>query len=333
MKKFSYNQNKLDLLSNDISFKTSEVHIQNDYYGQASIIKSILLKPSKSLYAVFEHGVGVIDDIWHVDKFSEFKVSYLSSEFRKQVYKEKTKKYCFNVGNIIDYIKLPSESNYKKNGSIYFLSHSTHNISNNLNLNKIIEELNLLPIEYRPKYICIYWRDIQLGYHKLFIENGFQVVTAGHMYDKLFFYRLKEILLNFEIIIVSELGSQVFYAHLCGLKIIVPKNLTFKSIDKNVILGEFYEDYNENILLLQDVLKSNDINDLFIEIFNNESNERKINFLNRYSSRLNNKIFLFHLIHFFSWLVYKIKPNGIGNHLFDYLYIRLDKLIKRNITH
>ena len=190
-----------------------------------------------------------------------------------------------------------------------------------------------MPELIRPKYVCIYWRDIQLGYHKYFLENGFEVVTAGHMYDKLFFYRLKEILLNFETVIVSELGSHVFYAHQCGLNIISPEKLTYKHINKESILSSFYDNDEEKKSINNIKNKFEEINEYFIELFkeNLTLNDQKKDFLNTYSNRLNNRRFIFLIIHFFSWMVYKIKPKGWYLHLFDFLYLKLDKFIKRNI--
>ena len=110
MKYFTFDQQNLDLLSEDVSLETNEIHIQNDYYGQASILKSNFLKLFKTLYAVSEHGVSFDDEIWHIDKNADLKTSVVFSEFRKKIYKENTSKYCFNIGNIIDYVELPIES-------------------------------------------------------------------------------------------------------------------------------------------------------------------------------------------------------------------------------
>ena len=332
MKRFSYNQEDLELMSMDVELVTSDIHIWNDFYGQSSLIKKMLYFKSKTLYATLEHGVGFDDIIWYIDKNSILKSSIIFSNFRKNIYKSQTNKYLFNIGSIINYVELPNE--YKQKDSIYFLTHSTHEIDVNVNLKRIIDELNILPLDIRPNYICIYWKDIQRGKHKIFLENGFKVISAGHIYDKLFLFRLKEIFLNFKILLTSELGSHVFHAHNCGLDIIVPYNLTSCHFSEKYSLSNFFDDTNEKKEFEDSIQSISIVNNFFIEIFNKNdffSKELQLYFLKYFCSTKKLSRYHLSLIHLFTWAFYKMKPKGFSLHLFDFLYVRLDRRLSKKI--
>lgn len=161
MAKFTFNQEDLDLMSKDIELNSNEIHMWNDFYGDAFILKKSLLFPSKFFYSIIEHGIGFDQNIWHVDQFSKLRSAIVFSNFRQIAYQQKTNKYVFNIGSILNYVKL--KDIYKKNGSIYFLTHSTHELDVNINLQRIIDELQNLSSDIKPKYICIYWKDILRG--------------------------------------------------------------------------------------------------------------------------------------------------------------------------
>jgi hypothetical protein len=329
MKQFSYNQENLELMSLDLDLVTTDIHIWNDFYGQSNVIKNKIFFKPKTLYSTLEHGVGFDDIIWHIDKNSVFKSSLIFSEFRKNVYKRQTKNYIFNIGSIINYIELNKVYNQKD--SIYFLTHSTHEIDVNVNLKQIIDELKKLPLDIRPEFVCIYWKDIQRGKHIIFLENGFKVISAGHMYDNLFLYRLKEIFMNFKVLITNELGSHVFHANTCGLDIIVPHNLTACYFNDKYALSNHFDNKNEEIEFQNSIKSTSIVNDFFIEIFNEQdffNKELQKILLNNFcsSKRLSN--FDLSLIQIFTWLVHIIKPSkGWIKHVFDFLYVRLDKRI------
>ena len=76
--------------------------------------------------------------------------------------------------------------------------------------------------------ICMYWKDIQLKRHQIYIDNGFEVISAGHIYDKMFYYRLYDILIRFNYSLGSSFGSFVFHSAICGTKVYFPESLRIK---------------------------------------------------------------------------------------------------------
>jgi hypothetical protein len=326
MKKFTLKQPNLTELSKEMFLETDEIHQWNDFYGHATVLKKHILFKIKSLYFTLEHGVSIDEIIWHIDKNSTLRFSVTYSNIRKKIYENQLKKYVFNIGSIMNYVDLKEK--YTKNGSIYFLTHSTHEVDVNLNSQLIINELKNLPNNLIPKYVCLYWKDIQRNKHEIFLKNGFKVVTAGHMYDNLFLYRLKEILLNFEILLTSELGSHVFHAYACGLKIIVPNNLTNFFLDEKYKLSEFYSNYDEKNEIDLSIDSFNQMNEVFISIFSNNNlvyEDLQTIFLNYFCTTKKKSRLSLTIIHVLGLLTYKFHRRRFFNHFFDFFFIRINK--------
>lgn len=319
-------------MSLDISLNTSEIHVWNDFYGGGKVLRNYNYLKPKSNFFVVEHGINYDRAIWNIDKNSIFKTTVMYSDFRKDVYKEKTKRYVFNIGSLLNYIELKED--YEQKGSIYFLTHSTHEIDINLDLKKTVNVLNSLPCEIKPEYICVYWKDIQRNKHQIFIENGYKVVSAGHIYDDKFLYRLKEILLNFNLLITNEIGSHVFHAYNCGLKIYVPHELVLNFNSNKHVFSDFYLDLSERKYVTESINDDTIINNYFTSIFSKSdyfSEYLQSFFLSFFSPRFKISRFKLTLIHIFSYLIYKLKPKaGIKAHFFDFIYVRLDKFVKKN---
>jgi hypothetical protein len=60
--------------------------------------------------------------------------------------------------------------------------------------------------------VCVYWRDHELGHHKAFAVEGFKIVSAGHIYDRAFLFRLHHLLSMHKYACGTELGSHLFYS-------------------------------------------------------------------------------------------------------------------------
>jgi hypothetical protein len=89
----------------------------------------------------------------------------------------------------------------------------------------IIDELKKMPDKFHPISICMYWKDIQTGNHISYLDNGFEVISAGHIFDKMFYFRLYDILKRFKYSLGSSFGSFVFHSARSGCKVFFPDNL------------------------------------------------------------------------------------------------------------
>jgi hypothetical protein len=62
----------------------------------------------------------------------------------------------------------------------------------------------------------MFWRDIQLGRHTVFLRKGLRVLSAGHMFDELFFDRLLHIFQHSKTVHSPSEGSHLYYAASAG---------------------------------------------------------------------------------------------------------------------
>jgi len=294
MHNYLYQQTDLELMSKELELKTKEIfHRVNDFYGQASILRKYTKYPF-SLKVVWEHSIPFHDIIWTLDDNSPLPTRFVSSKHRLKVYlksnkKKRIKKIIYNIGSIMNYVKYLYEKQNKyidepnKKGSVYFPTHSTHHIKTEQDNNLIITKLNELPESYKPITICMYWKDIQYKYHKIYIDNGFQVISAGHIYDKNFYFRLYDILIRHKFALGSTFGTFVLHAAFCGCKVVLPLNL--KVEEKCSISTEGFSDPD-----LKNRLKIyNEFNEKIINLFNTNDidyNNEELAFLNEYSSNI-----------------------------------------------
>jgi hypothetical protein len=272
---FNYNQDNLQLLSSELELETDETHTVNDFYGQAKVIRKYA-NYKRPIKVVYEHSLPFHNIIWEVDKKFISPVAFVSSQHRFEVYKkEKSKKFVINVGSILNYVisitdpsfaKNGFKSTNERNGSIYFPSHSTHHIKSLNNADKIIAGLLNLPEIYKPVYVCMYWKDIQYGNHIEYLKNGIKVVSAGHIYDNLFYFRLYDILKNFKYALGSSFGSYIFHASRSGCLVVFPKELQ----NVNEVYKISTENFNDKDFISR-IENAKKIDELVINLFGERS--------------------------------------------------------------
>jgi hypothetical protein len=114
-------------------------------------------------------------------------------------------------------------------GTIVFPVHSTDEIKKSISRrDDFITMLQNLPEEMQPVRVCMYWRDIQLGSHKPYLEASIPVVTAGHMFDENFADRLLRIMRSAVYLVTNELGSHIFYGAAAGLKVTIVEGFSYE---------------------------------------------------------------------------------------------------------
>lgn len=93
-----------------------------------------------------------------------------------------------------------------------FPMHSQINVDTNYDPNKF---LNIL-INERKRFdtvrVCMYWKDILRGNHKVFIDAGFECVCNGHIYDPNFLRRQKALFKLADATISNGVGSHIGYS-------------------------------------------------------------------------------------------------------------------------
>lgn len=126
--------------------------------------------------------------------------------------KKKTNKKIFITG--APYLLWKYKKNYKKEvtkKSLFFPSHSTDKISQNigpLQIHKIIEKLDS---SLKPFDICLHWLDY-LKDKNIYESYGYKVYTAGKIFSDNFLPNFFNILKNYEFTFSNKLGTYILYS-------------------------------------------------------------------------------------------------------------------------
>jgi len=188
-------QSDLYKLCRDRSLETKELFKPNSFYGIDYIIKKYsAIPPNKALKIIFPHGVSLSNNfVWKEEKNAIISCVYSYSPHRYKIYKNETNKVVLPAASPFVYLAelLNQQPNPEPEGTIFFPAHSTHHVTIS---------------------VCIYWRDFNLGRHKIFKEKGFRIVSAGHMFDPWFLLRLYHLCSTHKYSASNELGSHLFYS-------------------------------------------------------------------------------------------------------------------------
>jgi len=138
------------------------------------------------------------------------------------------------------------EINYDALGTIAFPSHSTGATENMMDWNSYIKQLKDLPEKFHPISICLHMHDVNRGLHKIFIQNGFDVYTAGHVDDDKFAERFYNILKKFKYSTSNLIGSYTFYCVEMDIPFFLYGNPPqyYNKWDPNIEIGK-YESYKK----------------------------------------------------------------------------------------
>jgi len=228
-------QNCLERLCQDRTLETAEIFKPNAYYGMDFIIKKYSnIAFNTPLKVILPHGINTTNKIWSVERKALLPIIYNYSPFRYPLYNKYTNKIILHSAAPYVYLSemLKADIKPKRTGTIFFPAHSSHHVTASMDYKKLADNLELLEEKYKPITICIYWRDYNLNTHKVFEQRGFKIVSAGHMFDPLFLFRLHQLCSLHKYAACNKIGgSSLFYAVKAGCSyfIIHDKNLDYKT--------------------------------------------------------------------------------------------------------
>lgn len=224
-------QDRLRELCADRPLESAEVYTDNPLYGQAHVIKTYARLPDRyALKVGLQHGVNRNQTIPTISRRELVPVIACYNDedvdiLRKQGHRGR----LWLLANPFLYAqRLLPDPPPERRGTIYFPAHSwvpepgaTSPLARNegavdLDWEGLANEIADLPPERQPVTVCLYWRDVQLGFDEIFAKRGLKVVSAGHMHDRDFLFRLAQLCRAHEYAASNELGSQFFYAVASG---------------------------------------------------------------------------------------------------------------------
>ncbi|MEC9092969.1 MAG: hypothetical protein VX438_09710 [Planctomycetota bacterium] len=250
MSGFFFDYSDLDVLCADRDLVTPEVHATNDFYGQASVLKRYTGLPSDySLKAVIEHGITLADQMWDHDRDSSLPWIFSSSQWRADIHRKLSKKKSIPVGfgylyarDLVESMAGPIK---KREGTIAFPCHSTHTIRANFDHEDYANRLSELPAFMHPVSVCLYWKNYLLGEHLPYRKKGFQVVSAGHMFDQDFMLRFCDLCRHHQFSTSNETGSHLFLSTSSGCRFVFTDS---KQIDWQIPNNEVKNCAKTNVL-------------------------------------------------------------------------------------
>ncbi len=138
---------------------------------------------------------------------------------RVEIFREYSSKPCAVMGSpFVHYRRLNGcEIASEAMGTVAFPTHSTHHIKTQIDWRRYCRDLRRIPERYQPITVCLYWKDVLDGLHRTFSEEGFRVVSAGHIYDDGFVERLYGIFAQHRFITSNEICSAGIYGMEMGL--------------------------------------------------------------------------------------------------------------------
>jgi hypothetical protein len=219
--------NQLEKLCAERPERTREKFGPNDYYGHASVIKKYCgLPDSFALPGIHPHGPSTTDLVWDVEIKFPLEHLLLVSEAQRNIYANVCAKPATVIGSPLYYALRLMEAEAKALaaeavGTIVFPFHSTHHVTVQYDEDRFLKHLLALPAKAGPIVICMYWRDVQLGRHKRYVDAGFDCVSAGHIYDRDFLFRFIRLVSARRQCITNELGTCVFYSAALGLPVTI----------------------------------------------------------------------------------------------------------------
>ena len=207
---------------------TNEIFTPNAFYGNDMIYKRYAGLPVHyPLKAVLPHGPEVaytlemlwdnemrnsLPEIWCYSNLSIQKYSQALRNFKIE------KKVVPSASPFLYLTKLIKTNSIppKREGTIFFPSHSTHHITDNSDFELLASKLDCLGEEYRPITVCVYWRDFNLGHHLPFEKRGMKIASSGHIYDPNFLFRFYHLCSLHKYSCSHNHGTAIFYSIKAG---------------------------------------------------------------------------------------------------------------------
>jgi hypothetical protein len=197
-----------------------EIFGPNTWYGSSRILRNYA-RWKWPLPAIVPHGISLSSSfVWEAEAECKLKQVHVFPSHRRKAYLAHSR--LKTIDGASPWLYLLRTKPAPKQPAIHTLAfppHSSHHVKVTTDDDAYASFLAALNGTASPVAVCMYWRDIQLGRHNTFLRRGLRVLSAGHMFDELFFERLLHILQNATTVHSPTLGSHLFYAASAGCKV------------------------------------------------------------------------------------------------------------------
>lgn len=179
------------------------------------------LAPERPLKVVVPHGIVYNENyVWDAERRAPLPAILTYSDDRARAYRRATGK--LQIRSAIPFAYLPrllgDAAHRPRSGTLFFPAHSSHRTTAQGDDAGIAEALLRLEARFQPVTVCIYWRDYELGRHRIYLERGLNVASAGHMFDPAFLVRLYYLCRSHRYTAGTHAGSSLPYSVLAGCR-------------------------------------------------------------------------------------------------------------------
>jgi hypothetical protein len=233
---------QLEALARDREQRTPEWHTPNDFYGHAAALKAYAgLPPDYSLRAVVEHAPFNDDHAWRCDLASPLPAMFVFGPSRLPHLRTVTDKQVYPVGPYIHYAapslspeELAAARTAMGRTLLVFPAHSSHTVTAEYDRESFCRTVDELAAGFDTVLVCVYWKNILEGDHRLYMDRGYACTTAGHMFDPGFLGRLKSILLAADACLSNNWGTFLGYAAWLGKPFCIRRSrITIRTEDRS----------------------------------------------------------------------------------------------------
>lgn len=225
--------------------KYTELYRGNTYYGNERIM-NLYSGHKEPIKGCIEHGLYFGETTFDAEiKDSGLPGLLTYSEVRRNHIREKSDIYTIAVGPYIHYAKEMDEMKIKnirkKIGKtlLVFPMHSTDVIKCEYDIEEYIKYIRKFSEDkkFQSVIVCMFYRDIELGRAKKYINAGFKIVSAGYKVDPFFLERLKSVFLISDYVLTNDVGTHVGYAVYLNKPVFIWKqNREYNGRGKNDVL-------------------------------------------------------------------------------------------------
>jgi hypothetical protein len=195
---------------------TRELYPFNAFYGHADLLRTYAgITRSRPLKLAIEHGPTIFPNPHDPDLVTRLPRYFCAAPARAQFFEEHALHHApaVPVGPLVLYAHAlaPSEIPSVRR-LVFFDAHSSDYLTASYDVGAAVARLEELRDEFEEVVVCLYWRDILLGRAELYRRHGFRCVTAGHIFDPRFLFRLAEIISSASVVLTDSVGSHLLYA-------------------------------------------------------------------------------------------------------------------------
>lgn len=207
-------------LAKDRALITPEKHPSNDFYGHATVLKSFVGRPlENSTNCAIAHGPMHPLFHWDVDINAPLPVLLSANAATCTVLKNRTDKLIYAVGPLLHYAsphlsaeQISLEKRRLGRNLLVFPMHSTHHLEACYDSDAVCREIEEIGRDFDTVTICLYWKDILNGVAPIYAAYGFNLETAGHIYDCSFLNRLRTLFALSDAVLTYSWSSALGFA-------------------------------------------------------------------------------------------------------------------------